>query len=63
MRAELPAGSEVVVGDQVMLPGVWGSVAATVSAIDAHQGESFIVMYMHLPVNQSELRFVEVLTQ
>lgn len=60
LRAEVPAGSQVKVGDTVELPGVWGGVAGKVSAIDARSGESFIVVYMQLPINPSSLSNLEI---
>lgn len=63
LRAEMPAGTKVSVGDTVSFPGLMGGVVATVSATEAKAGESFIVIYMALPANPQELRFVEVLKQ
>jgi cell shape-determining protein MreC len=63
MRAQVPAGTQVAVGDEVEFPGMWGGLSALVSAVDARAGESFIVLFMHLPANPAELRFVEVLTE
>jgi cell shape-determining protein MreC len=63
MRAEVPAGTQVKVGDTVELPGIAGGIAAAVSAVDVKAGESFIVIYMRLPVNPAELQFVEVIKQ
>ena len=60
MRAEMPAGTPVAVGDAVQFPGLLGGIAAEVSAIDAKAGESVVVLYMHLPANPAELRYVEV---
>ena len=40
-----------------------GGIAAAVSAVDAKMGESFISIYMTLPANPSELKYVEVLKQ
>jgi cell shape-determining protein MreC len=61
LRAEVPAGTTVAVGDSVTFPGLFGGFVATVSATDAGAGESFIVVYMHLPINPADLRFVDVL--
>lgn len=60
MLALVPRGTPVEVGDTVSFPGVFGGVAASVSAIDEREGESFVSIYMHLPVNPAHLRFVEV---
>ena len=63
MRGEIPAGTQVKVGDTVELPGVWGGIAGKVSAIDARSGESFIVVYMQLPINPSSLSYLEIQPQ
>lgn len=60
MRAEMPAGTQAQVGDTVQFPGLFGGVAAQISAIDARPGESVVVLYMHLPANPAELSQVEV---
>jgi cell shape-determining protein MreC len=60
MRAEVPAGTEVHVGDDVQFPGLMPAMAGKVSATEVKEGESFIVVFMRLPVNVAELRFVEV---
>lgn len=62
LRAEVPAGTTVAVGDTVSFPGLLGGIVSLVSATEAKPGESFIVVYMHLPANPADLRFVEVLT-
>ena len=62
LQALMPAGTAVAVGDTVSFPGLLGGVVATVSATEAKAGESFIIVYMRLPANPSELRFVEILT-
>lgn len=61
--AEVPAGSDVVVGDTVAFPGIDSSFLANITYVDAQEGESFMLLYMKLPLNPLELRFVEVLTQ
>lgn len=60
MQTLVPVGTPVKVGDTVSFPGIWSTVTAQVSAVVAREGESFIVVYMHLPVNPSTLQFVEV---
>jgi cell shape-determining protein MreC len=62
MQALVPAGTVVAVGDEVLFPGLAGGLVATVSAVDAEAGESFIVIYMQLAANPAHLRYVEVLT-
>jgi len=63
MHAQVPAGTQVATGDTVEFPGLAGGIAAAVSAVDAKMGESFISIYMTLPANPSELKYVEVLKQ
>ncbi len=61
LRAEVPAGTQVAVGDTVSFPGLMGGVVARVSATEARTGESFIIIYMALPANPADLRAVEIL--
>lgn len=61
LQALVPAGTQVAVGDAVSFPGLMGGIAARVSALEARPGESFIVIYMRLPANPADLRYVEVL--
>ncbi len=63
LRAEIPAATSVAVGDTVELPGIWGGLVGHVSATDARAGESFIVIYMQLPVNPSSLSVLEIQPQ
>lgn len=63
MVAQAPTGTQVAVGDEVLIPGVAGGLAATVTAVDRQAAESFIVIYMRLPGSPTALRFVEVWTQ
>lgn len=58
---QLPAGSAVEPGDSVVFAGVAGQFVAQVVAVDQKPGESFVTLYMHMPVNIFELRFVEVI--
>ncbi len=60
LRAQVPAGTAVEVGDSALLPGIAGGVSALVSSIEKAEGESFSTLYFSLPVNPSTLRFVEV---
>jgi cell shape-determining protein MreC len=62
LRAEVPAGTPVAVGDTVSFPGLLGGILAKVSAIEAKTGESFIIIYLRLPANPEDLQYVEVLT-
>ena len=61
LRAEVPAGTPVKVGDSVAFPGLLGGIVSVVSATEAKEGESFIVVYMRLPASPQHLRFVEVI--
>ncbi|HEV7449404.1 MAG TPA: hypothetical protein VGP13_02605, partial [Candidatus Paceibacterota bacterium] len=63
LQALVPASTAVAVGDTVSFPGIFGGIVAQVSAVDAKAGDSFIVVYMRLPVNPADLRFVEVIKQ
>lgn len=57
---QVPAGTDVKVGDPVVFAGVGGGLAAKVSAVAGDPSLSFEKIYLHLPVNIFELRFVEV---
>jgi len=58
---QLPSGSMVATGDSVVFAGVAGQFVAQVVAVERRVGESFVTLYMHMPVNIFELRFVEVI--
>jgi len=60
MQAQVPAGTNVAVGDSITFPGVAGGLAAKVSAVSTPDGESFKTVYMRLPVNPFELRFIYI---
>lgn len=60
MRTQVPAGTGVTVGTSVVLPGIAGGYTSTVSHVEANEGESFETVYMHMPVNPWELRYVEI---
>lgn len=60
LTAKVPAGTSVVPGDYVTLPGVASSFLARVSAVDRGESDSFSTVYLTLPVNPSSLHFVEV---
>lgn len=64
MRAEVPVGTAISVGDAIVFPGIMGGLTAYVSGVDSPEGSSFTIVYTALPVNIFSLRFVEVrLTQ
>ena len=58
LSAEVPAGVEVAVGDPVIIPSIVPQFAAMVTAVLRHEGESFQSVYLTLPVNPLELRYV-----
>ena len=61
--AEVPTTVAAAVGDSVVFPGVAGGFASVVVAVDEQSGESFESLYMRLPVDPEQLRYVEVLKQ
>ncbi len=63
LRAQVPDGVEVAVGDAALLPGIVGGITARVSHIDRGEGESFVTLYFTLPVDLFTIRFVEVWKQ
>lgn len=63
LRAQVPAGTMVSVGDAVVLPGVAGGLTAKVSAVQAPEGESFETLYLHLPFNLFDARWVYIQKQ
>jgi cell shape-determining protein MreC len=60
ITGELPVGTEVAIGDTVLLSGIAPQFAAKVTSVVRREGESFQSVYLTLPVNPFELRFVEV---
>lgn len=60
MMGEVPAGTPVSVGDSVELPGIAVMFSASVSYIEAPEGQSFETVYMQLPVDLFSLHYVEV---
>lgn len=61
MSAQVPAGSGVAVGDEVLFAGIVGGISGRVVGVEAGIGESFATIYLRLPVNPQSLQFVEVL--
>lgn len=57
---EVPSGTKARVGDPLILMGIGSGLVAEVSAVETHEGQSFETIYMRLPANPQELRFVEV---
>lgn len=62
LRGQVPAGTAVSVGDTLIFPGIASGFAGTVSAVDAPEGNSFVTLYAHLPVDPLSLRFIEIQT-
>jgi len=60
MIGQVPAGSNVVVGDPVIIPGIGSAFVGEVSHIEAPTGSSFITLLVQLPANIFALQFVEV---
>ena len=60
LSTEVPIGNDVAPGDSILLPGVAGGYVAKVVALDGKKGESFITLYLRVPVSAQELRFVEI---
>ena len=56
LRAQVPSGTPVAVGDAVVLPGVFGGLSARVKSIDRGANQSFTAIYLSLPVSVSSLR-------
>ena len=60
LRGQVPANTEVRVGDTVSLPGILGGITAAVSAVELNSGESFKTLYLRVPLNPLHLRFVYI---
>ncbi|MBC7836606.1 rod shape-determining protein MreC [Acetobacteraceae bacterium] len=60
MRAEVPAGSPVSMGDFVILQSTTLTLTGIVSDVERSPSSSFQVLYFHLPINLFQLQFVEV---
>ncbi len=60
LSAHVPAGTNVVVGDSIVFPGIVGGFSGIVSQVVAPEGDSFKTIYLHLPVNPFSVLFVEV---
>lgn len=61
MVTQVPANTAAAVGDEVVFPGVAGGLTSSIVGVEQKNGESFETLYLRLPVNPQELRFVEVL--
>ena len=60
LSSKVPAGTPVALQDKVIIPSITSNFSATVSAIEAPEGESFKTLHFHLPANLFSLRYVEV---
>ncbi len=60
LTGEVPAGIEVKAGDPVLLSGITPQFIAVVSAVVKPEGQSFQSIYLALPANPLELRYVSV---
>ncbi len=60
MQGEVPAGTFASIGDFIILDTAMPVLTGIVSYIERQEGNSFEVLYFHLPVNLFELRSVEV---
>lgn len=60
LTMQVPYEAKAKVGDLVMLPSIESNTASVVEHIEQGQGDSAVTAYLRLPVNQLELRFVDV---
>lgn len=60
---EVPAGSQVVVGDPIVLPGLGSAFMGTVSHVDAPSGSSFETVFVQMPVSIFSLHYVQIQTR
>lgn len=60
MSVELPKDADVKAGDTALLPGVSGNIVAVVHALEPDPTLSFVTVYLRLPVNPRELRYVGI---
>lgn len=63
LTGELPVGTDVSVGDDILLPSIMPQFAARITSVVHEEGSSFQTVHLTLPVNPLELRFVEVHTE
>lgn len=60
LTMQVPYEAKAKVGDLVTLPSIESNTASVVEYIKQGQGDSAVTAYLRLPVNQLELRFVDV---
>lgn len=60
LMMQVPYDAKAKVGDLVTLPSIESNISSVVEHIEPGQGDSAVTAYLRLPVNQLELRFVDV---
>jgi cell shape-determining protein MreC len=60
LMSEVPAATNVHIGDLVIFSSTMPQIMAKVSAVEEKSESSFKKVFMQLPVSVSQLRFVEV---
>lgn len=60
LSAQVPQGVMVKVGDHAVLPGALGGIVADVAGVTEPPGGSFENVYLRLPTNIFELRYVYI---
>jgi hypothetical protein len=58
--ARIPASTQVGVGAAIQFPGLEGGLVGKVSGVSAGESDSFKEVYLQLPVNFFELRYVYI---
>jgi hypothetical protein len=56
----MPKGSNIAVGDSIILPSISPNIFATVGRIDSEVADSFETIAFRIPVNIDTLQWVEV---
>ena len=57
---KLPKDTAVAVGDPIAAPGIGADIFGTVETIETNENDPFIYVRFCLPVNMSELNFVQI---
>ena len=57
---QMPVGSNVNIGDPIIIPSISANIFSTVEKIDSEPTDSFETVLFKNPVNISELQYVEV---
>jgi len=60
LRAKVPAGSAVSVGDSIVLATIQGGFVASVSSVSTSQDQSFEMLYLQEPINPFTLGYIEI---